>query len=243
MTPITPSAGDTDTMGVVSAASLIDDLQPIVPLFLDLDLREEALVKFDGPERLAAEEIFQCGNRLTAMTDWSTGRLLEALGCKIKTVAEFHKAELDGLNRCSMFLRLVTRTAGLVDTVPDRREVVVESARLLKAIGGDAAQLEELQTTQDGGYTAIDYIRLGELEEAVEHVRNLANRVIDGQAMADDPFAEAPAVHLSTTRIDMLIKGRQKELGVEVANHMALHIENCPGCSDAYAYRQSRLSS
>jgi hypothetical protein len=243
MNAITRSSADTDSLGTVTATSLSDDLQPIIPLILDVALREQVLAKFDGPKRLVAEEIFQCAGQLTSMTEWSEERLLEALGCKIKTVAEFHDVELEGLERCRAFLRLVTRNAGLLDTVLDRREVVIESAKLLKAVGGNATRLEELQEAKVGLYTAIDFIRLGEIEAATEHVRNLADTAAIGQTMAvDDPFAELPTVHLSTTRIDMLIRGRRKDLGEEVANHMALHIEDCPGCRDAYDYRLSHLN-
>jgi hypothetical protein len=241
MNRTTPSSADTDGVGAVATASLIDDLQPIIPLILNIELREKVLARFDGPTRLAAEEIFQCAGQLTSMTEWSEERLLEALGCTIKTVAEFH-VELAGLERCRTFLRLVTRNAGLLDTVPDRRDVVTESARLLKSIGGDAARLKLLQETKDSGYTAIDYLRLGEIEEATEHVRNLANAAI-GQAMAeDDPFAEVAKVHLSAVRLDMLITGEREALGVEVANHMTIHIEECTGCREAYQYRASHLN-
>lgn len=236
-----PSA-DTDSLGAVASASLTDDLQPIAPLFLDIELRERSLAKLEEDERLAAEEVFQCGIRLSEMTAWTQERLLEVLGCKIKTMGEF-KAELDGLERCSTFFRLVTRNAGLVDTVSDRREVVVESARLLKAIGGNADHLRKLLATKDGEYSAIDYIRLGEVDEASEHVRKVAHlESADQFAAEDDPFAGAPTVHLSATRIDMLIKGKHAELGMEVANYMEAHIEKCPGCGQAYADRITRLA-
>jgi hypothetical protein len=244
MDATTPSSGDIDGLGTVAVASLSDDLQPIIPLFLDVKLRERVLARFGERERLAAEEIFQCGIQLSEMTAWSQARLLEALGCTIKTVGEFHDAELDGLERCANFLRLVTRHTGLVDTDPDRREVVVESARLLKAIGGDAHRLRALFATKDGQYSAIDYIRLGEIEEASEHVRRFAGLTpVDESAEGDDPFADVPAVHLSATRIDMLIGDERDMLGVEVANHMEAHIEKCDGCRDAFEDRRARLAA
>lgn len=227
---------------MVLVTSLTEDLQPIIPLFLNVALREQALARFDEKERLAAEEIFQCGSRLSEMTDWTQERLLVMLGCKIKTLEEFHKAELDGLERCEAFLRLVTRNAGLVDTVPDRREMVVESARLLKAIGGSTGRLEELLTKKDRKYSAIHYIRLGEIEEASEQVRRFAGvTAVDQADDSVDPFSGVPTVHLSATRIDMLIRGAREELGEEVANYMAAHIENCRSCHDAFERRQGAL--
>jgi hypothetical protein len=243
MNTSTNSSADTDSRGAVSAASLIDDLQPIAPLFLDVELRERSLAQLEEKERLAAEEVFQCGIRLSEMTAWTQERLLEVLGCTIKTMGEF-KAELDGLERCSTFFRLVTRNAGLVDTVPDRREVVVESARLLKAIGGDAKQLRTFFATKDGEYSAIDYIRLGEIEEASEHVRKVANvEAPDQLDGGEDPLAGVRTVHLSATRIDMLIREEHDKLGVEVASYMDAHIKKCPGCRHAHADRISRLPS
>jgi len=244
MNPTASSSSDTDGIGQLAAKSPIDDLQSIAPLILDLALQEVVLAGFDGPRRLEAEEVFQFAGRLTSMTEWPEERLLEALGCTIRTLREFNGVELDGLQRCRSFLRLVTRDAGLVDTVPDRRQVVIESARLLKAIGNDVAYLGKLLETKVDGYTAIDLIRLGEVETASEKVRCLAKAASIGQTPADDdPFAETAPVHLSTTRIDMLIRDQRDALGVEVANHMKLHIKECPGCREAYAYQASHLTA
>jgi hypothetical protein len=237
------STSDTASHALVGGSSLIDDLQPIVPLILNVDLRDATLAKFDGPTRLAAVEIFQCASQLTSMTGWSETRLLEVLGCTIKTVGDF-KVELDRLERCRSFLSLVTRHSGLLDTDADRRQLVVEYARLLKATGSDAQNLETILKVNVAGYTAVDYIRLGEIEAAVEQAR-LEYGVDDADepGAESDPFADAEAVHLSSTRLDMLIEDRRSELGPEVANYMAAHIAQCPGCGKAFAYRKSHLTS
>jgi hypothetical protein len=241
MNPNVHATPDTASRAAITGSSLIDDLQPIVPLILDLDLRDEILATFDGPTRLAAEGIFQCAARLTSMTQWSEQRLLEVLGCTIKTVGDF-KVELDGLNRCGDFLALVTLDAGLVDTHFDRRQLVVEYARLLKATGADAEALKASLKVEVDSYTAVDYIRLGEIEAAVEQTRIVHGLdEVDTTEAGNDPFEDTDTVHLSPNRIDMLIEGKRSALGHEVANYMNAHIDKCPGCAAAFEYRKSHL--
>jgi hypothetical protein len=236
---------DTDTFEQLSV-SPIAALQLLAPLILNLPLRESVLAAFDGPKRLEAEGIFPRAAMLATMTEWPEDRLLEALGCTMRTVRDMFDddVELASLQRCHAFLGLVARDAGLVDIVADRRQVVAGSARLLKTVGEDVTRLERLLETKHGECTAIDFIRMGEIEAASEQVRQLAGAVDIGQATDADPFAEVPPVHLSSARIDMLIEGRHEELGQEVARYMELHIEQCAGgCRGAYEYRASRLSS
>jgi hypothetical protein len=242
--PTAPSP-DTDTFAEVpnSSASAIDDLQSIAPLILNIEMRKKVLAGFDGPRRLAAEVVLQCAARLTAMTEWPEEELLEALGCPIRTYGRFTGVELAALERCRLFMALVTRGAGLVDLVSDRRHVVTSSARLLKAIGGNVGDFERYLREEEDDLTAIDYIRLGEINAANEQVRRLAGRSGLGQIAADnDPFAGVGRVHLSTTRMQMLIEGRWDDLGAEVASHMKLHIDGsegvppCEGCKEAYDY-------
>jgi hypothetical protein len=242
MNPTTHSTPDTASRAAITGSSLIDDLQPIVPLILDLDLRDEVLATFDGPARLAAEGIFQCAARLTSMTQWSEQRLLEVLGCTIKTVGDF-KVELDRLNRCGDFLALVALDAGLVDTQMDRRQLVVEYARLLKATGASAETLKASLKVEVGGYTAVDYIRLGEIEAAIEQTRLVHGLDDINTAGAEsDPFEDTDTVHLSPNRMDMLIEEKRSDLGPEVANYMSAHIEKCPACGSAFEYRKSHLN-
>jgi hypothetical protein len=242
MSPQAPA--DTDAFEQIPA-SPIADLQLLAPLILDVELREGVLAAFDGPKRLEAEGIFPRAARLASMTEWPEDQLLEALGCTMRTVRDMFddEVELEALQRCRAFLGLVTRTAGLVDTVPDRRQVVADAARLLKAVGEDVPRLEGLMRAEVGECTAIDFIRMGELEAASERVRRLAGIVDIGAEHPDlDAFAEVPEVHLSTSRIDMLLEGRREELGQEVSRYMELHIAQCSGgCQEAYEYRKAHL--
>lgn len=236
------TASDTGTFEeLLPSASPIDDLQSIAPLILDLDTRTRVLATFDGPRRLEAEVIFQCAARLTEMTGWPEEELLEALGCEIRTYGKFTGVDLPALERCRKFMGLATRGAGLVEQVSDRRQVVAGSARLLKAIGGDVDELERHLRAKVDGYTAIDFIRLGEIETASEQVRRLAGQPGIGiEAAEDDPFSEVPAPHLSTTRLQMLLESREDQLGLEVARHMQYHLDSCGTCREAYDYLRTR---
>jgi hypothetical protein len=202
------------------------------------------LARLNGPERLEAGGVFQFAAQLTSMTEWPEEQLLKALGCTLKTIGEFEGADLERFRRCGSFLRLVTRDVGLVDTVADRRQLVAASSRLLKAIGGNVDYLDRLLKAKVGDYTAIDLIRMGEIESAGDQVRRLAKADGVGQAIApDDPFAAVAPVHLSSTRIDMLIQGREDALGAEVASYMRCHIKECDGCRNAYDYRAARITA
>jgi hypothetical protein len=230
-----PTSADTDTFDELDR-SAIDDLQLVAPLILNTELRDRVLPRFDGPHRLEIQETLTHAARLVSMTEWREGQLLDELGCPLRTVGEFDGVELEPLQNCQGFLRLVARDAGLVELRNDRRQVVRESSRLLKMVDGQVGILEGLLETQVEGYTAIDFIRLGEIEAAGETVRGLCGVSLLGQeAGENDPFAEAPTVHLSTSRLAMLAEGRSDDLGAEVARHMELHIELCQGgCREAF---------
>lgn len=229
--------------GAVAVASPIDDLDSIAPIILDAAKRDVVLAEFSGEKRLIAEEILQCAGRLTSMTEWPEEHLLKQLGCQLSTVGRFTGVDLNGLKRCQNFMRLVTQKTGLVEIVPDRRQVVRGLARLLKATGDDVDRLEYFLFTPVERYTAVDLIRLGEFEAAADQVRVLAGIPGVGQEVSpDDPFAELPSVHINTARLNILIDpDRRDELGAEVANYMQRHIKECDGCRAAYEHRLAVL--
>jgi hypothetical protein len=241
MTTIDPS--QTDESGALSAVSPVDDLQSIAPLILDLERRDAVLAGLDGPTRLRAEDVLQSAAQLTSMTEWSGERLLQALGCRFKADDE-PDARYERLGRCQQFLHLVARMTGLVDTTADRRAVVEACADLLVATGQDSERLEDLLRAP-GAVTGIDYLRLGEISAAVEHVLALAApaSVTRAAADADDFYAIAPTVHLSTTRIDMYLAGDVDGLGAEVASHIELHVAGCDPCRDAVDARRAIAES
>lgn len=232
----------TDDIGALAGTSTLDDLQLVAPLILDLQLRDKALARFDAPTRLRAEEVLQSAAQLMSMTEWDGKRLLAALGCTIKTVGDLD-AGYERLGRCQRFLSLVARMAGLVDVVFDRREVVIGCAGLLKDTGQGPARLEEL--FRQGGFSAVDYLRLGEVSAALEQVQALAAPGSAQQARLPehDPFATAPTVHLSTTRIDSYVVGERELLGDEVSNRIKLHLPECDACRNAVEYRRALLAS
>lgn len=243
MTVEDPKQG-TSEFAPLAVASPIDDLDSIAPIILEIAKRDVVLAEFSGEKRLIAEDILQCASRLTSMTEWPAEHLLKQLGCELNTVGKFTEVDLKGLERCQSFMRLVTQKTGLVEIVRDRRRVVRDLARLLKATGGDVDRLDYFLLTPVERYTAVDLIRLGEIEAASDQVRVLAGIPGVGQEVSPvDPFAELPSVHISTARLDILIDPeRRNELGVEVANYMERHIRECDGCRAAYEHRIAVLN-
>jgi hypothetical protein len=230
--------------GSVGRTSPVDDLQSIVPMILDVTRRDSVLARYDGPRRLVAEDALQFAAQLTSLTEWDEGRLLRNLGCQLKTVGDLDAVSLERLQRCQKFLRLVARLTGLVDTVPDRRAVVMECVALLTSTSLSADDLEELVNT-GAGFTPIDYIRLGEISAAGELARaQVSDREGHGSSvLPPGPFDGLPIVHLSAARIDMYLLDMSEALGDEVSQHISAHLENCEACSQAVAYRRQRVTA
>ncbi len=222
-----------------SSFSALDDLTSIVPLILNLHLRDRVLARYDGPRRLVAEEALQFAGQLMQVTEWSGEQLLGNLGCQL-TVAELNDVDLQRLERCQHLLRLISRLTGLVDERIDRRAVVIECAGLLKDTRRDALELAKIMETATQAYgvsfTPVDYIRLGEISAAADLAREIANHGADVAEDAPGPFDAVPPAHLSTTRIEIYVGPEPEVLGAEVSLCIAAHLEDCGACSRALEY-------
>jgi hypothetical protein len=233
-----------DEEALISSSSALDDLTSIAPLILDVDLRDQVLARYDGPRRLVAEDALQFAGQLMQVTGWSGEQLLGNLGCEL-TVAELNDVDLKRLERCKHLLRLISRLTGLVDTLADKRAVVIECAGLLEDTRYDALALTRIieTATSAGGMrvTPVDYIRLGEISAAADLAKRIAQRdanAAEGCAAADSPgpFDSVPAAHLSTTRIEIYNGPNREVLGAEVSLCIAAHLEECESCSRAVEY-------
>jgi hypothetical protein len=219
----------------IAEVDAIDDLRAFAPLVLDVSRREQVFADWDSPRRLAAENALQHIAYLHSITEWGEERLLEELGCRVQTIGDLQELDLEKLERCDEFVGLVSRTVGLVSTIPDRRGVVLECSALLAEASLDAGGLEEALNA--GDFSALDYIRLGEISTAGRVAREHAGAIREKLTDADDPFAAVPTVHLSPPRIDIYLGGRDELLGEEVFNHIGLHLEDCEPCAAAVRSR------
>ena len=126
------------------------------------------------------------------------------------------------------FRDLLARLAARVDTPSDRRAVVRECRRGLRAAGGDSYRLEV--ALEAGEFSAIDYLELGEIASASEAVQ----RALRGEPAGANPYASVPTVHLSAPRIAMYLDGRRDLIGTaSVFDRLDAHVAACAACGDA----------
>ncbi len=236
------SNGATNDWGPGATLPLAD-VQSIVPLILNVAKRDQVLARFDVPRRLAAEDSLQLAAQLTETTSWKEKVLLEKLGCEVKTIGDLGDATIEQLETCRKFLRLLSVLTGLVDIVADKRAVVVECAKLRKATDLGPDELSEVlksgQRTDISKITPVEFIRLGEIAAAGDLVRDLVPATGTARPRPKTyagPFGNVPPAHLSTTRIEMYVKGMRGALGTEVALHISAHLEDCQECKDAVDY-------
>ncbi len=123
------------------------------------------------------------------------------------------------------FLRLVARLVAYVDTAADRRAVVLACTRLLAFADRDSRRLEA--AFEEGGFTAIHYLGLGEISAAADLV--LLN--IGAEAAVANPYAGAAVIHISAPRLQMLAAGRRDLIGgASVFGRMQAHVAGCAAC-------------
>lgn len=136
------------------------------------------------------------------------------------------------------FRDLLARLVACVDTPSDRRAVVRECTRGLRAARGDSHRLEA--ALQAGEFSAIDYLELGEIASAGEAVQ----RVLRGEPASANPYASAPTVHVSAPRIAMYIDGRRDLIGTaSVFDRLDAHVAACAACRDAVRHSPAPRST
>lgn len=223
-----------DSIKLPSAAlqDPIRDLESsIAPLLVDLERREDALATLDPERRSVFADALRHASDLYQWTHWSPEELLRRLGCRI-TPTVLPDLNRDRLERCRHFLELVAGLVCLVDTLRDRRAIVMECVDLLDDKQQDSHALEEAFY---GGpkLTGADYLRLGEVAKGALTARGRAGFAVKEQL----PHGRW-AVHLSVPRIDALIVQDTDRLGPDVTGRMHEHIAVCGGCQRA---QQARL--
>jgi hypothetical protein len=233
----TTAAGqDTDNAALGGLETIRDLETSIAPMLLDTTLRDVTLNLLKPAERKIATRALQHASRLHNSTEWSDEELLARLGCTL-TAERLPDVRLPKLQRCEHFLSLVDRLVGCVDTTRDRRAVVLACAKLLRTTGNSRALQEAFE---HGPFSAIDYLRLGEISAASDRVREHVGK---GRRV-ENPYASAPKVHLSAPRLGMFIHRRRDLIGdSNVFDRVGAHIAECEACRQAYdRHRAGRQS-
>lgn len=228
------SPQDTDGQhgfGAIALVNPIDDLAGLRPFLEDQAVCEDTLAQLPKPERDGARRVIQLADALCELTEWPRETLLDELGCDARTRTDLDGFEPARLKRCQAFLELTREIAELVDTAPDRRGVVMQCSRLLKATHQDVDGLR--RTLSLGEFSARRYIELGELAAAMRTARAVAGIARANPVASPNPFATQPPVHLSVERARLFACGERAALGPKVYERIAKHVQECSACHAA----------
>ncbi|HEV2754414.1 MAG TPA: hypothetical protein VG318_01380 [Actinomycetota bacterium] len=185
-------------------------------------------------------ETFELVVRIGAHTGWPPQEVLERLGCDTKTEQQLEGFEPERLRRCAAYMGWVETLLGELDLAADKQLTVSGAARLFVVADQDVEKADALMKA--GTFAALDYLRLGELDEAWEcatrHARGPAGE--HARYVHDhNPFHDSATPHVSPERHGMLREADAVALlGPRVTRRMAEHIEECGVCLRAYGRRR-----
>lgn len=237
------SPQDTDGqhgIGAIALVNPIDDLAELRPFLEDEAGCEDTLAQLPKRERDGARRVVQLADTLCTLTEWPRETLLDELGCEARTRTDLDGFEPERLMRCEAFLELTREMAELVDTVTDRRGVVMHCARLLKATHQNADGLRT--TLSRGTFSARRYIELGEIAAAARVARAAAGIARENPAASESPFVMRPTVHLSVERARLFACGERAALGPSVYALIAEHLPECQPCEAAVELQRRRIA-
>jgi hypothetical protein len=234
--------------GDTTAMPMIADLAPVSCLLTDYATRERFLAELKPENRLIATEILQCATRLEDTTNWDGDTLIRFLGCPTKDIGSFRDSDKAQLGISRGYVRLLATLAETVETTFDKRMVVFGYGGVYLKAERDIDRVEGAFTEradEKDSLSASEYLELGEVRTALD----TALRVIDPQHgfQGSTPFDGLPRVHISTGRLDVLVREDPEELatlGAEmVVPRMRTHIDDCKGCEKAFEDRRLRLEA
>jgi hypothetical protein len=223
----------------------LPDLEPVGFLLSDESLGDRVLSELTPKEALYADRILKQTRELLEGTAWDAETLTRNLGCPVKTVQDFRDLGEKKLKISSGYVDLLWDLAGSVETPFDVRTLVLGYGHLYRKADRNGDRVEAAFIQRPG--EAYEYLGLGEVQTALD----IALRMINPEAFNEprNLFADLPRVHISTTRLDALIKEEYEILGPRiVAPRMREHIfgrdghkKPCEACAEALAYRRERL--
>jgi hypothetical protein len=220
----------------------IADLEPVSWLISNHRNRELFLEELDAKRRDIAEEILQSATKLEQSTGWSGETLVRWLGCPATTVGAFRELKSERLKISNEYLRYLEELSALVETEFDKRTLILGYGKVYLLVDGDTGMVKKAFETKTDGISPYEYVELGEVQAALDLVLDSIDP--DSFEQIRTPFDGRPPVHISTSRLDALIrKDGEFDLPGPLANRMREHIKECSGCKEAYAYRKERLHS
>lgn len=237
---------ETSALPVDRLAPLIHALAPIGVLVTEHPIRDLFLAELPPDETYIARAILQDVSRLQEETGWNADALIQHLGCPSTNVGEFRKLSLEEYKLCHDYIDLLCLLTGVIETAPDKRMLILGFGNVYLKADKDIEKVRHAFTKHlpdRDALLAIKYLELGEIRTALNTV--LAKIDPDYVYSGRSPFDDLPSVHISTGRIDVLVRNDPQELEAlgekRVVPCMRSHIDKCKGCHEAFQDRYARL--
>jgi hypothetical protein len=225
----------------------IPNLEPVSWLIADHKRRDQFLSGLDAKKREIAQTILRSATRLEQGTGWDGDTLVRWLGCPANTVVEFGKLQSERLQISAKYLSFLDELTALIEVQFDKRMLVLGYGRLyLRAAESTEALKAAFNQAQGNRLTAKQYLELGEVQAALDAAMDEIEP--DHDKPITTPFDHLPEVHISTPRLDALIKGEgefdsHSPAPNVIATRIHGHIRECAACQDAYEYREQEIQS
>lgn len=239
---------------VMSRASLepppppeIQALEPIDYLISNYELGEKFLDELPPESRTIAEPILSSARKLKETTGWDAEKLVVWLGCPTNTVKEFGDLLPERLEISKQYLSYLEQLSERIEVQFDKRMLVLGFGRLYIRAGEDIAKVRSaFEVERD--FSANEYLNLGEVQRALDTALVVIDPGSEDEIVT--PFDNLDPVHISTGRLDALIK-REREFASDTLGEVAVRMEEhihgtdgtgaCSGCKAAYVHRQEQL--
>jgi hypothetical protein len=173
--------------------------------------------------------------RLSSHTGWSEAEVLAHIGCDTKTEEELNELSDAKLRQSIDFMSWVESLLGDLDVASDKRLAVSGATRFFASAEMDLDSCK--QAMSSGDFTALEYLRLGEVAQAWQcAMRRLDNPRGERarQTQEDNPFIDGNTPHISPRRLTLLSHPDAQELlGLRVQAHIEEHLRYCPACANA----------
>jgi hypothetical protein len=249
----------------------IEALEELAPILVDHDRFSQDQDVAQGDHDRT--ELFAQARRLILALQWSCQwgerELISRIVSKIDPQRSTPDDDADLIESLS-FMTLLVMLVGCVDTLSDRRAVVVEMSMLARQLRVETSVYEriltkrdwllgdehrrhaelsrvrdaELQVESDKRLSPLELIQFGEIDQACEVARWRAGKIREWERSSGrSPFASAPMVHLSAGRLDLFASERTDLLGLTVHQRIARHLDSCTACRDALVVRRKQRIS
>src|SRR5690348_879758 len=191
----------------------IPALAPVSVLVREMTVRDLFLAELPPGETYFARAILQNVSRLEEETGWEADALIQHLGCPSTNVGKFRKLSLEEYSACHAYTALLCLLTGVIEMAPDKKMLILGFGNVYLKADKEIEMVKYAFTKHlpnRDALLAIKYLELGEIRTAL----NTALAEIDPDSVytGPSPFDGLPPVHISTGRLDALVRDNPGEL-------------------------------